>query len=447
MYEQNWYNGGDIVPDQVTPASDATPLADGTATAGISTEYSRGDHVHPLNVTTTIPISDSASGSVGTTNYYARNDHSHPLNITNSIPPQDSASGSVGTTNYYARNDHSHPINDEINASNIPIVNGVGANGTSAFYARHDHVHPYQLTNDESVTVTKFIKTGGTNNDLQLAEGTTKQITDFNSSIASVIQQINPHDGIHWQCLAVLTIPDYKSLKQNLRIQLGFSKQFIATQFGSIKIDFMIWTINLSQFADAAVRDNFVLQDNINQYNITTYTLPSGSQFAGTTIQNKFTNNGGTINGSIQINPTATSYDDVASQAGDNTGGLQICTDVKKLTFNGNGFVDLPIDQTIKGMKSFEKLIQVIPTSDGAYNEAIRISRPTKNQWSNIQFGCDPYSNSGSFDNKWSIGTSGNDAANRLGFVIVKAGQVGSSNRGLQITADGNTLSFNGRVL
>ncbi|KAA6371604.1 MAG: hypothetical protein EZS28_032869, partial [Streblomastix strix] len=78
---------GDIVSDQVTPASDATPQSDGTATAGISTEYSRGDHIHPLNVTTTIPISDSASVSVGTTNYYARNDHSHPLNITTSIPP------------------------------------------------------------------------------------------------------------------------------------------------------------------------------------------------------------------------------------------------------------------------------------------------------------------------------------------------------------------------
>ncbi|KAA6382233.1 MAG: hypothetical protein EZS28_022242, partial [Streblomastix strix] len=94
---------------------DVTPLSDGTATAGVRTEYSRGDHVHPLNVTTTIPISNSASGLVGTTNYYARNDHSHPINV-------------------------------ETNASNIPIVNGVGANGSSAFYARQDHVHPQQLT-------------------------------------------------------------------------------------------------------------------------------------------------------------------------------------------------------------------------------------------------------------------------------------------------------------
>ncbi|KAA6363499.1 MAG: hypothetical protein EZS28_040974, partial [Streblomastix strix] len=183
MYDQNWYNSGDIVPDQVTPASDANPLIDsGTGVVGTSTEYSRGDHYHPLNVTTTVPPSDSASGSVGTTNYYARNDHSHPLNITTTIPPQDSASGSVGTTNYYARNDHSHPINVETNASNIPIVNGVGANGSSAFYARQDHVHPQQLTYDGNVTATKFIKTGGLATELLCANGDTTAIVVIDSN-------------------------------------------------------------------------------------------------------------------------------------------------------------------------------------------------------------------------------------------------------------------------
>ncbi|KAA6403632.1 MAG: hypothetical protein EZS28_000845 [Streblomastix strix] len=133
MYDQNQYNSGYIVPDQVSPASDATPISDGTATAGISTEYSCGDYMHLLNIATTITPSDSANGSVGTTNYYARSDHSHPINITTSIPLQDSASGSIDTTNYYSRNDHLHPINVETNASNIPIVNGVGFNGRSAF--------------------------------------------------------------------------------------------------------------------------------------------------------------------------------------------------------------------------------------------------------------------------------------------------------------------------
>ncbi|KAA6403874.1 MAG: hypothetical protein EZS28_000598 [Streblomastix strix] len=138
-----------------TPTNDATPLSDGTATAGISTDYQRGDHVHTLNITSTIPSSDSASGSFDTINQYERNDHSNPLNITTSLPPQDSTSESVGTTNYYARNDHSLPINIETNASNIPIVNGVGVNGTSDVYSRHDHVNPQKLTYDGNVTATK----------------------------------------------------------------------------------------------------------------------------------------------------------------------------------------------------------------------------------------------------------------------------------------------------
>ncbi|KAA6309910.1 MAG: hypothetical protein EZS28_056414 [Streblomastix strix] len=39
----------------MTPASDANPQSDGTVTAGTSTEYSRGDHIHPLNISPIIP--------------------------------------------------------------------------------------------------------------------------------------------------------------------------------------------------------------------------------------------------------------------------------------------------------------------------------------------------------------------------------------------------------
>ncbi|KAA6388155.1 MAG: hypothetical protein EZS28_016318, partial [Streblomastix strix] len=129
VFEAAWYNSGDVVPDQVTTAGDANPQSDGTATTEICAEYSRGDHVHPLNITITIPLCDSSNGSVGTTNYYSRNDHSHPINV-------------------------------QTNASIIPIINGVGANGTSDFYARHDHVHPQQLTYDGNITAINGIFLG-----------------------------------------------------------------------------------------------------------------------------------------------------------------------------------------------------------------------------------------------------------------------------------------------
>ncbi|KAA6371454.1 MAG: hypothetical protein EZS28_033019 [Streblomastix strix] len=47
MYESEWYDSGQLVPDQVTPASDELPIVNGEASAGISTSYSRGDHVYP----------------------------------------------------------------------------------------------------------------------------------------------------------------------------------------------------------------------------------------------------------------------------------------------------------------------------------------------------------------------------------------------------------------
>ncbi|KAA6397649.1 MAG: hypothetical protein EZS28_006819 [Streblomastix strix] len=125
MYDQNWYNSGDIVPDQITPASDANPLIDsGTGVVGTSTEYSRGDHQHPLQVSTVLPSKDTSVDTVGQARTYARYDHYHPIQTIDTIPNSDIADRSYGTFESYARNDHSHPINVQINASIVPIVNG-----------------------------------------------------------------------------------------------------------------------------------------------------------------------------------------------------------------------------------------------------------------------------------------------------------------------------------
>jgi hypothetical protein len=52
IYQGNaWTNSGRPVPDQSTPASNSTPLMDGTASAGTAEAYARGDHVHPTDTT------------------------------------------------------------------------------------------------------------------------------------------------------------------------------------------------------------------------------------------------------------------------------------------------------------------------------------------------------------------------------------------------------------
>ena len=49
--KEGWQNTGKVVPDQLTPASNYTPLMDGVASAGTEEAYARGDHIHPHDVT------------------------------------------------------------------------------------------------------------------------------------------------------------------------------------------------------------------------------------------------------------------------------------------------------------------------------------------------------------------------------------------------------------
>lgn len=45
--ENGWQDSGTPVPDQLTPASETTPLVNGEASAGEENAYARGDHRHP----------------------------------------------------------------------------------------------------------------------------------------------------------------------------------------------------------------------------------------------------------------------------------------------------------------------------------------------------------------------------------------------------------------
>lgn len=49
--ENGWQDTGKVVPDQLTPPSDAIPLINGKASPGVATEYARGDHRHPTDTT------------------------------------------------------------------------------------------------------------------------------------------------------------------------------------------------------------------------------------------------------------------------------------------------------------------------------------------------------------------------------------------------------------
>ncbi|KAA6376192.1 MAG: hypothetical protein EZS28_028283 [Streblomastix strix] len=85
--------------------------------------------------------------------------------------------------------------------------------------------------------------------------------------------------------------------------------------------------------------------------------------------------------------------------------------------------------------------IQINPTVNN-YNEGIRISRSTISDYSGIYLGCDSNSTTGTISGQWSI-VNTSDGDLRIGV----GDQLNQSNQGLMISADGNTLTFNGRVL
>ncbi|KAA6389092.1 MAG: hypothetical protein EZS28_015376 [Streblomastix strix] len=428
MYDNGWYNSGDIVPDQVTPASDTTPLVDsGTGVAGTSTEYSRGDHKHPLQVSDVLPSKDTSVGTVGQASSYARSDHQHPIQTVDTIPNSDSAEGSYGAVDSYARNDHSHPINVQTNASNIPIVNGVGNNGTSAYYSRHDHVHPQQLTYEGNVTATKFIKSGGTNQQILLADGETKPIvyatrTDYITTSYQNVKLCNINTFLNNNCISVefkvrgrsgfgilqfhqLTTIDSGLDKCNYHLKPNYQncmQEAYALYYGSettrtcqLWIQLSIWSnyivINYTNSGTVTEPITNILTSSPVNVLPTDYTsmitLTPNLQFDYKTINNApFTQNG-----SMQINPTATSYDD-----------------------------------------------------------GLRVSRSGENSGnSSIQLGCSRTSNSGAIQGQWVIYSPSINAVQApQSFIIAVATQAADDvTRGLQISADGNTLIFNGRVL
>ncbi|KAA6396079.1 MAG: hypothetical protein EZS28_008395 [Streblomastix strix] len=314
-------NGGEILPDQVTLASDATPLSVGTVTAGISNEYSRRDHVHPFNIITTIPPSDSANGSV------------------------------------------------ETKASSIPIVNSADDNGTSAFYARQDHVHTQQLTYDGNVTATKFITACGLAIEILCANGVAiNGVVDVDTD-----QTIN---GIKTFGKLLQVIPTVNGIfNESIKIGRHQNNQWSNVQFGS--------DLNSNPLG-------FVIEK--------------------------------------------------AGQEGQADKRFHISTDGSTLTFNGNGFVDVTTDQTISGIKTFASVMQIQPNSYN-FNEGLIISRSTNGNYSGIYLGCNPSFTYGTLTDQWSmVNTPTGELRIGVGEQFI------NNNQRLMLSADQQQLFFNGNT-
>ncbi|KAA6372291.1 MAG: hypothetical protein EZS28_032182, partial [Streblomastix strix] len=125
----------------------------------------------------------------------------------------------------------------------------------------------------------------------------------------------------------------------------------------------------------------------------------------------------------------------------DHSVGLSIDGDSSIIKFNGNELVNVGTDQTITGKKTFACVAQINP-NDHDYNEGLRISRSIVGNYSGIFLGCNSNSTTGTVPYQWCIVNTPTGEL-RIGV----DDQILQPNQGLIISADGQTLTFNGRVL
>ncbi|KAA6370961.1 MAG: hypothetical protein EZS28_033512, partial [Streblomastix strix] len=145
-----------------------------------------------------------------------------------------------------------------------------------------------------------------------------------------------------------------------------------------------------------------------------------------------------TNDNTLTINPSSL-------RQADHSVGLNINSDSSKIMFNGSELVNMGTDQTITGRKTFANTslgsIQINAT-DVSYGEGIRISNSPLYNVSTIYIGASSTSTSGEIDGQWTI-----IKRNAGELCISRTADQNTDNRGLMISADGNTLTFNGSVI
>ncbi|KAA6394096.1 MAG: hypothetical protein EZS28_010378 [Streblomastix strix] len=410
MYESAWYDSGQLVPDQVTPASDELPLVDGIASAGISTSYSRGDHIHPQ-----------------------------------------------------------------------------------------------QLTYDSDITATKFIKTGGTATEILLANGDTTTIDSkisrtYNSSGGGWIRLcVFPAGASVGSPFIEFKVYSQYNAVQTIRLVPYYTVNGINTVYGiftaptKVSANYVIDSGVNQLFhthtgsSTSAIYSAYVRIESTNSITIvvtdqSTYftnriteiltqdvvsTVSSATQIPITYDLG----NGGIINNMLQVNPTGCATSAInTTQAGqweisktndnaltinpsslrkaDHSVEQMINGDEIILTMNTSYPVGHPLHINYRGTSSYDSFagvkcgsMQVNPATN-QYSQGIRISRSTNTNYSGIFLGCDPNSSTGTLTDQWNIV---NSPTGELRIGVNE--QITEANKGLIISADGNTLSFNGSVI
>ena len=127
-------NSGKAESSAVPAASTASPKMDGTAAAGTSTAYAKGDHVHPTDTSRQAKI--TASGIL-------------------------KGDGNGGVTAATAGTDYATAASVPSASTATPLMDGTGSYGSGTAYARSNHVHPTDTSRQAKVTASGLLKGDG----------------------------------------------------------------------------------------------------------------------------------------------------------------------------------------------------------------------------------------------------------------------------------------------
>lgn len=112
---------------------------DDTPAAGVSGNYSRGDHAHGIGAATPGSILPDAGAAEGVSTSFSRADHTH--GISAAVPgTQGIEAAAEGVATSFARSDHVHAL-DAAEAGDVADIGATTGAGSSTEIPRADHAH------------------------------------------------------------------------------------------------------------------------------------------------------------------------------------------------------------------------------------------------------------------------------------------------------------------
>ncbi|KAA6401861.1 MAG: hypothetical protein EZS28_002608 [Streblomastix strix] len=397
----------------------------GADVARIQNDYNRGDHQHPLQVNEQIPSRDTGTGVAGTSTAYSRADHQHILNTDPDVanqPQKDTGTWEdIGNFNYCARSNHAHPLNVDPTVAIVPLVIATAAaNGMSDYYCRNEHVHPQLLAYDGNITATKFIKTGELATVILCVNGDTTNLNgiksqNFPKDVGATAKYIKLYRFQAYNSYGDTTV-EFKFYSRSSFNGLKLHISFDTTGFNSITYHY------LQQINHASFRLPTILYygSGENQYGELWMTVGD------------YQGNQGRIDLLTQIIYGSPVVSDMLTNQIIDTLPSDFTTKQDQqpnLQYNTETITNAPF--------------QINPAYNTGYAYGLRIARSAAQGNSGIYLGTSATATTGTIVNQWKIYTSN---AN-LGLKICLNADADNANRGLVISADGNTLTFKGSVI